>query len=426
MARRSSDDIDIWFRTLPYVKTRCYAIALAVLNGLPTEYVAEAAEKLRVRLEPAAPSMLLGPDSVLPRLEPGDPFASSRQDRLWRLRARTRRDRFLSAVGWVPTEVVEYADDAYAAGVVERAWREYQIQDQLLDWLRDLGTHPADPVRANATAALGLLATHAFEQVRERVLEAWAASADEREREAAAFTLQVPADTPGLQIRAKRLTRKWYSDRTNPATQATAARSFGYSIGRADPEYALTNLDRLAMVDSWIVAVAVGHGLADLLAADIDRRAAGIFATLLRWLDDRERGPTGELAFLTLASYLDVEPDPAADRPRVDEWPALLELADRHPRLRGALAHLWRRVLHGIRASLADKVLRGWAGYAEYDDRLCVVLGQFARAVAEGHERSRQHLLRQAAEWVGPTELRPLPKAAAAVRSALTPRKETP
>src|SRR5438874_8159738 len=46
------EKFDLWFRSLPDLDTRCFAIALAAFHGLPAEYVAEAAVKLRAILEP--------------------------------------------------------------------------------------------------------------------------------------------------------------------------------------------------------------------------------------------------------------------------------------------------------------------------------------------------------------------------------------
>src|SRR5207302_4310013 len=50
MRRRSSDGFDIWFGGMADLSLRTFAIALAVLNGLPYEDVADAARRLRGRL----------------------------------------------------------------------------------------------------------------------------------------------------------------------------------------------------------------------------------------------------------------------------------------------------------------------------------------------------------------------------------------
>jgi hypothetical protein len=427
-ARRADENLDIWFRSLPDTDTRCFAIALAALNGLPTEYVAEAAVALRDRLEPEpATTVRLGEQSA--QLRPRDRFAISRSVRLRRPWARITSTRYESAdYGSVPADVAEYVDPAYPKQVILRAWRDYDIQRELLDWLAELvATHPAEPVRVYAAAAVGYLATHGFEQVLQRVLNRWKNSDNPAERQGVAHALAGPANDPRLRPVILKLTRTWQRDPSpaNAATQATAARVWGCALGERDPALALENLDRLAMMRHDLrIQVSVGWALADLLTHD-PALTAPILARLLRWLRDRERQSTGELAFLVLANGVLMAPDPNSSRKRLLAWPALLSLADEQPELRGALATLWRLVLGGAQHSTAAEwVLERWARRLEPDERGCVVLAQLVRAASEQHDRTRRAFLRQAAEWTSTENLDPSPRAAAAVRRALDGRKE--
>src|SRR5262249_17793076 len=104
-----------------------------------------------------------------------------------------------------------------------------------------------------------------------------------------------------------------------------------------------------------------------------------------------------------------------------------LSLADRDPQLRGGLAVLWRQVLNGADyAENATGVLERWARMLDPDDRGTAVLGRLARAIGDGHPRTRQLLLRQAAMWTSTRNLDPTPRAAEAVRVALATRKDGP
>jgi hypothetical protein len=418
MARQEADDLDMWFRSLQDLPTRCHAIALAVLDGLPTEYVAEASARLYRILRSELPSVFLTNEVLVPRA--ADPFGTSRETRLRRLRARARDGVYWGATGHTPAEVEEYVDPAYVPGVLQRAWRQYEIQAHLLEWLGWLVEHDSGVVRARSAYAVGVLADLAFDQVQQQALVPWAGSDSARRRDAAAIALQYPAANPELRFNVRRLIRRWYTNKAVPRLQATAALAFGYSFGVLQPDAALEHLERLALVDNAEVALAVGRALGYLLLEHDTAVATDVFVALVRWLDDRERLLTGELAFLVLA-MLWIDEDPEAPRPRVDMWPALLELADREPTLRGSLAYLWHRVLSGGHfPDAAARILEDyWAINVEADELACTVFGRMALAAAEGRERTRRVLLRAADEWTEPRNLRPKPKAAAAVRAVL-------
>jgi hypothetical protein len=418
LTRHRADDLDMWFRGLRDLPTRCHAIALAVLNGLPTEYVAEASARLRAIIESELPALMLTEGVLVPRVV--DPFGTSRQTRLRRLRAHAREGEFRGTSGWTPVEVEEYLDPSYVPAVLERAFRQYEIQSQLLEWMSGLVRHASQTVRIQSAFSLGMFAACGFEQVQLRLLMPWAGSDDLRLRQAAAIALRYPASLPKLRNTVRRLIRRWYGSKSQPALQSTAALSYGYSYGIQQPDVAMDALDRLAAMDKWQVALGVGEALANLLLEHDTAIATDIFLALLRWLDDREKMPTAEIAFLVMANYLAVEDDLEAVRPRLDFWPGLLDLADREPSLRGALALLWQRVLSSSRFSrVAMDTLENWAGDAEFDPRGARALASLALAASEGQERTRLLFLRATDQWTEHTNLKPKWKAAAAVRSVL-------
>jgi hypothetical protein len=86
-ARLEAEDFEIWAESLPDAATRSFALALAVLNGLPQEDIAQAARSLRDRLEDGTPYLRApGPDGHVPRDK--DLFGTPRRRQLLRLRAR--------------------------------------------------------------------------------------------------------------------------------------------------------------------------------------------------------------------------------------------------------------------------------------------------------------------------------------------------
>jgi hypothetical protein len=418
MTRHRTDDLDMWFRSLQDLPTRCHAIALAVFSGMPTEYVAEASVRLRKLLEADLRSVELAPGVFVH--QGVDPFGTSRPTRLRRLRATVRSARFLGASGLTPTEVEEYIAPDYARGVIERAWRQYEIQKPMLEWLGELVKHDSEPVRVQSAYVVGLLASYAFELTQQRALQPWAESDNPRLREAAAIGLRFTAGDPRFRWTVKRVIRRWYLNKGKPHLQATAALAYGLAIGPEEPDDALEFLDRLAAIDNAEVAVAVGRALAGLLLDHDVAVATDLFVALLRWLDNRYKRLTAELAFLFLAQLYTYE-DPTGASASTPNWPLLLDLADREPALRGALAHLWHRVLGGTNFpdEAANVLEMYWAGQVEFDDRACQVFGKLAVAMAEGRERTRLLLLRAADQWTKPTNLRPKRKAATAVRAAL-------
>jgi hypothetical protein len=426
-ARSADESIGIWFQSLPDLETRCLALALAAFDGLPAEYVAEAAEALRNRLEPEpSASVVVGDRKLL--LHTRDWFGTTRRVRLGRLRARVSEADYRSpTLGWVPAELLEYRDRRYPRDVLARAWREYGVQAQLLDWLGDIAaSHAAETMRIYAASALGYLSTFAFERVQQRV-QAWAEGDDWLEWHAAAYTLEVPVGDERLRPRVLGLVRGWYrdDDPERATYQATAALAYGAVIAEHEPALALDSLGRLAALDhDPEIRFCVGRGLALMLARN-PRLTSSILAALIRWIRDRDRRATGELAFLAVANTVMVDPDPEAARPRAAIWPALLSLADESPSLGGGLAALWRLVLISADYSdLAEEVMRRWARSVETDPRGCVVLGQLAAAACMRDPRTRHILLRQAELWASPRTLDPTPRAAAEVRAAVRSRRE--
>ncbi|MFI2714183.1 hypothetical protein ACH495_29085 [Micromonospora sp. NPDC018662] len=421
MADRLTEDFDIWFGGLPDVPSRCLAIALAVLNGLPYEVVVRAARRLAERLD--GPPEGGGNDRQAPWR---DPFGLTRRERERLLRARSRQTNIRSPWGNVQADVLEYVDDGYAQMVLEHVWRQYQIHDELLTWLQDLADdRGSEEVRVWAGTALGLLATYAFEAVFTRVLRPMALD-DQRYwlRDVVAYALRVPAGDARWRPLVENVVAALYGNSALPVGQATAARIHGVSLGPLDTHAALTALDRLASIDDFRIANGIGDSLADVLLQDEERNAPLVLSRISSWLNDRRRNVAGQYVFLWLAKSLRAEAEAGTvDGPHPsNSWPTLLLLADQHPQLRGALVNMWQAVLNaGTFSNLTEQALIGWAAMAETDHRVRTAFARMLTDVAARSDRTRQLVRRLAAGWRAVDNLQPHPRTAYAVEAALAP-----
>ncbi|WP_158685678.1 hypothetical protein [Streptomyces purpureus] len=409
-ARLDDEDFDIWVEGLKEPAVRSLALALAVLNGLPQEYIASAARSLRERLEDDRPHVLMAaPGGEPPRLK--DPFAAPRRTQLTRLRARDT-----AKEDGEPGRALEYKDPSYPPRVLRHAWAQYEIQAELLDWLAELVVDPAEEVRVYAAAALGVLAAESYTFLCDRVFHRWAGSESPYRRDAVAYALQVASDEPWIAERTNVLVEGWFADRGRPYAQATAARVHGMG---EDLERAVAALDRLTVVDRAAVAVAVGRSFTDLLARDSDGTGLVLRTLHARSSDHRGR-PTALLAFLIVAAQLVVEREEWGTGGTVESWPALLHLAHHREELRGPFVALWREALNQADfGGEAQQVLRNWAALAERDPALREMFQLMVGAVAYGDPRTGRILRRCAADWTDPEELAPLPLTAAVVNAQL-------
>ncbi|WP_329133192.1 hypothetical protein OG552_15235 [Streptomyces sp. NBC_01476] len=416
MARKGVETFEIWADSLTEPFVRCFSLALAVLNGLPQEDIAEAARRLARRLDEArAPA---GPRESTARYAPlpaRDPLAMPLRKLLARLRARR-----VDAPG--ASGCLEYQDPDYPRQVIAHAWSEYPIQDLLLGWLGELVTD-SDEVRVYAAVALGGLLPAAFPYLSRRTLAGWAFHRDHRFREAVGYALATGSRDPGLRPQIEALAAEWFADRSRPLGQATAARVYGLTSPSADPRQSIARLARLSAVDNAKVAVAVGNGYTDLLADDY-ALAPLVLGALRSGLLSAQTRRTCLLAFLIVATALVVDGTQGEFDGR-DGWPALLFLSEVRAEVREPLVVLWREALgEPFFHRQAQQVLRTWAALAEADSRLRETFRNMVAAIAYGDARSGHIIRRYAAEWTDRDELAPLPLTAWAVNRLLDREKE--
>jgi hypothetical protein len=410
---RRLDEFDMWFESLT-TGARYFAVALAVLNGLPYEDVADAARRLSRRFTSGG-NIVLGEGSVL-TVAGSDPFQPSQAQLSRQLQAETEQTIARAPYGQAPATMIAYRDPDRPRQVVERAWKSYRTQEKLLDWLDDLVLAPSQQVRTFAGTALGFVAALDFEYVWRRMLTPWAHDKQLWKNQAAADALGVVAAVPGLQSGATWLVNSWYRN-DNADARCTAAMALGTRLGQADADHSIRALERLAMVDEPSVRVGIAHGLASLLADDL-ALAPEIYQVVRRCMADRERIFTGHYAFLFLAE--DVYRDVSAGDGETVRWPALLHLAWERPELRRPLFDCWVRVLiEGRALAMAQHVLRVWAGRAEANPNIRNTFTRVARAVALLDARAGAVLARTAKQWNSDEEMQPLPAVARAVNSVV-------
>jgi hypothetical protein len=415
VSQRSSESFEIWFAALGDTWSTTFAIALAVLNGLPYEVVVGGAKALYDAYDAEPEVLVATAGDSLP--ETRRPFRLSRRALLHRLRAQSARVETYGPYGRAAADAVEYQNPRYCLPVIRHAWSNFQIQDALLRWLARLVDDGTDPVRIFAGRALGVLATLSFDYLADRVLVPWAASAQPHRRAAVAYALRFVAADSALRPAVRRLVSGWYADRDRPAVQATAARAHGLALAAYDPVCALEALDRLSAVDDIRVIVSIGDAVVDLLggapdyvtAPEADSLALFALGKLGEALGQRDRTAMAQLIFLILADGLYTRVGRDAGSPFV-EWPFMLRLGHRVPRARTALIELWRYVLNDARfPSESERVLARWAAAAEGDPELREAFLRLVRAVTRGHERTRVIVSRYATGWTRPENLSPMP-----------------
>jgi hypothetical protein len=351
-----------------------------------------------------------------------DPLQAPTARLLDRLRAYPFDEVGRYAYGTVPVRTVQYQDPDYALKVIERMWRGYQIQPTLVEWLEELVNGPSEPVRFFAASTFGVLARYSFDYLLSR-LYSLAGSRNARRREAAAYALRQCADDKAFAPAVNFVVSNWFASHT-PLLQATAARAYGVGVGGMDTATAIDRLGRLATIDNFIIASAIGDALADLILDDPERVAPLVCDALVKWFDDRLRVRPGQLAFIILATSLltwDSAPDGGDGTP----WPSLLLLTRTVAPLRLPLVELWSRVIQqSVLYEQAHAALTLWAALAEAQPTQLEAMVRLVRAVAVDGPRTVTILSRVVDRWIAPENLTPLPRAHDAVAAELARIRE--
>jgi hypothetical protein len=431
LTQRSSESFEIWFATLGDTWSMTFAIALAVLNGLPYEVVVGGAKALYRNFDTEQKVMMAATADSLP--ETRRPFRTSRRALLYRLRAQITRVKSVGPYGLTTADTVEYQNPHYSLSVILHAWSNYQIQDALLQWLEELADDGMELVSIFAGRTLGVLATQSFDYLSSQIFVPWASDEQPHRRAAVAYALRFVAADARLRRNVRSLVSGWYANRDDPALQATAARVYGLALGAYDPITAFEALDRLSTVDDIRVTVAIGDAVVDLLGdasdyftvSEADDLALFVLNKLREALDQPDRTAMMQLVFLILADglYTRIRKGGGSS---FTFWPFLLRLGQRLPAVRTVLVQLWRYVLNDARyPAESEQVMARWAFTAENDAEMREAFLRLIRAMIRGHERTRAIVSRYTTSWTRPENLRPIPLVGQGLLTVLEAERES-
>jgi hypothetical protein len=389
-------DVHDWFRGLPDLQTQALGVALAVFAGEPYETVSVLADSLKRRLDPPA-------DEVKAERDRSTALSSTRRSRLAALGAELVPTQVVSRHGAAPGTVVRFRLPGRQRELLVHFWDEYDDHRVvMLDWLRQCARHELVSVRVRAAVAAGVLAGASFDLLRATVLDRWAGSDDELQREAAATALNEAVEDPRLRELVRRLVRSWASPGAGDAFHATAARSWRVLFGLPDSPAARL-LHDLAATDDADVLLAIFRTVADQLATGEEQHRGEALALVRYWTHSRDpqRRPVGELAFLYAAvDLVEERAHPASGA--TERWPALLALAAADPLRMGDIADLWAAALCSADSwQAAQQCLTGWARTAEPSPAARQALALLLARAASTPRAARivRHLAR---EWLRP------------------------
>ncbi|MBQ0980730.1 hypothetical protein [Micromonospora sp. M61] len=406
MNRRDVDNFTIWMEGFNDLEDACFAVTLAVLDGLPYEVVSDASTVLAEGLEPAKNrrGTKVGRTASAARLE--------------EFRARTRKVYSRGPYGRSVVQAVEYADRTYPRRVIEHFWQRSGRSKEMLAWLLDLaaGEEQSERVRIRAATALGLLSILNFDYLHHSMFERWAGDESYLRRDAVANALRVPAANPLTAANVLRLIETWHGLQRERRKQATAARSYGVSLAFSDPTWLIDRLGRLAGCGDLDVTAAVSRSLSDLAGRDSCELSGSVLTSLCEWLPNYRREFAAQMAFLQAATSLltevpDVHPDLTPEL-----WPTLLVLADRDQEIRSELCLMWASVLHSGNSLDAATTLTDWAVMAERTPAMRQVLTYLLVGVSSYSPRVREIVHHIVDNWGQADHLQPLTATAAALK----------
>ena len=415
---RADRDLADWFQSLGGLAEHSFVIALAVLNSLPYETVAQAGRALEARLT----TPISGALEDLPR-DQVRPFERSRSSRLKAFDAKLTPTTTTTPQGDVPVEAVEFIDPARPQQVLAHVWQEYdQGHHSLISWLSELGAHPVEEVRTRAAVAVGALSTAAFDFLRHEVIEPWARTRTPEHvlRESAATALDAANSVPDLKETVRGLVQEW-SAATDPNLVATAVRAYGGSVGIDQPSQLFETLNHHSESTEFVVIEAVWRSLTELADAGVFGISDRALMTAKKWTRsrDRMRRVTGNLAFLMMAADLLWAPGGTPPRQgragRAQQWPLLLRLADSMPEWRAVVADMWSTALTSTDvADVAAEVLDQWAESAEANDQRRQAFVRVMTAATTSN-RVQARLRRKTDQWADPESTMYVPDTAAAL-----------
>ena len=320
------------------------------------------------------------------------------------LQAGVETENRMTAHGMIVVQALSYKERGYPGRVLRYVWREHDDgRAALVDWLRYLGGSTDLAVRVRAATAVGVLACEAMDYLHSQIILGWACHEDDVIRSSAAIALGPPAADPMLRDTVRSLVADWARESSARPLRATAARTYGRSIGLISPTLALRELSRLAAIDDLALMIAIGNSYCELVldgTAPLSGRVIGEIEKLAAERT-REKQIAGRLTLLGL-SYLRGTPSALGDQDsRFRQWPSLLALCLVSSRMVAVVARLWQLSLNDPDVGwLVTESLDDWAQAAEDVGELRLAFLALMTEVASDN-RARQAVLRRAQLWSG-------------------------
>lgn len=393
----SAADAEEWFGEHVDPTDRVYMIVFAVLSGVSYRVAADLAAELAERVHPADPdSEQVGRSA----------FTRRRSEVLAATQSRVVSGHENSEFGRTRIEQLVLDESVDRAGVLRFVWQEFDgVRGPLLEWLHDLGGHPAAAVRRRAAAAVGELSKYEFGELYRSVVRPWAVADSRVTRDAAALALGIPAWDGELAPQVVGVLHHWATLRTSPRLQSTAAAAFGGLVGLRFPDVAARELRTIVDGSAPFVFHAVVRALTTLFEAgtpDDDYRGI-VLDTLVEWSDDSSASEAfaALMAFVAIASGSRVQPQaPAAS------WPTLLWLLESGHETTDQIVELWRRSLNDkLLRPEALQSLRRWVTLADdKPDARASVQALIVRLGGNGSERELSRLRAHLRRWADSEE----------------------
>lgn len=408
-----------WFESVTDLDTKCFIVALAVLNKLPFDLVAERAADLAATLQsPGSPALMDAATTAT-----ADVFGVSRKSQLQNVRAEVYTATFEDTIaGARATVAVRFANPDYPIFVLENLWDNYpESRGWFTSWLRSLGTKRDDYVRTRAAVAAGVIALRSPTYVAAAILDQWADGAA-RARESAAIALDEMFSRAGLEYTGAKVVLDLWTSNESPRRRATAARCYGLSIGLSDIDVAIKRLSELAHGDEGAVTGAICRTFADLVYEDSPQITTAVLRQVAVWASGRDVRwrATGCLVFLFVAADLIAEPAEGSP-PSKARWPALLLLALANSNIADYLARLWASALVMPKLSgLAQSVLSSWAVLLNDDPAGRRALATVLKR-SSSDSRIDNVIRRSAQQWISTRTDTNAARCGEAVLTALTP-----
>jgi len=396
MTEYATEKVAQWFRKLGSLKAQCMAISLAVLNGLSRETIAHAARLLEEQILPS-PDAANAPPAT-------NPFSVDAAVSPSQLMADVITETRKTEHGPIVVQAMSYAEQGYPGQVLRYVWREHDAgRAALVDWLRYLGESSDLAVRVRAATAVGVLACEAMDYLYSQIILGWASNGDAVVRTSAAIALGPPAGDLLVRDTVRSLVAQWAKESSDRPLRATAARTYGRSIGLNSPTLALRELSRLAELDDLALMTAISNSYCELVLDGTRPLSVRVLDEIEKLAADRtrEKQVVGRMSLLGL-SYLRGAPQALSEQDsRFRTWPTLLVLGLGNAQITAAAARLWGLSLSDPDVgSLVTTSLDDWALAAEDVNELRLAFVDLMREVA-ADERARRAVLRRAQLWSG-------------------------